>query len=81
MANNLVTLVFLAACFFVLYKFVIPKLFPEVIHRVGVVRLGDDRSTVYTFESSGMPMVNNYNRSRVRANVRRRNHQYDAAMA
>lgn len=81
MTHNLAALAFLAACFFVLYKYVIPRLFPEVVHRVGVVRLDEDSNTVYAFEASGMPIVNNYNRSQVKANVRRRNHQYEAAMA
>ncbi|KPA74340.1 hypothetical protein ABB37_09324 [Leptomonas pyrrhocoris] len=81
MAHNMVAFLFLALCFFVLYRYIIPRLFPQVVNRVGVVRLDDNSNTVYAFESSGMPMMNTYSRSHVKANVRRRNHQYEAAMA
>lgn len=81
MGHNIVAFVFLVLCFFILYRFVIPRLFPGVVNRVGVVRLDTDSDVVYTFESSGMPLANNYNRSQVKANVRRRNRQYEAAMA
>lgn len=81
MANNAVAFIFLAFAFFVLYRFVIPKLFPEVVNKVGVVRLDAGSNVVYAFESQGMPIVNSSNRSQVKANTRRRNHNYEAAMA
>lgn len=81
MVHNGVALVILMAAFFVLYRFVIPRLFPEVVHKVGVVRLDADSNVVYAFDSPGMPIVNGNNRSQVKANTRRRRHNYEAAMA
>lgn len=81
MVHSIVALAGLVAAFFVLYKYVIPRLFPNVVHRVGIIRFDDGSDTVFAFESSGMPLANNYNRSQAKANVRRRNHQYEAAQA
>ncbi|KAG5486185.1 hypothetical protein LSCM1_07305 [Leishmania martiniquensis] len=80
MSNSGVALLFLGLAFFVMYKFVVPRLFPGVVHRTGVIQLDKSTNTLFTFEASGMPIANNYNRSHVKAKTRRRNHQYEAAV-
>ncbi|KAG5486840.1 hypothetical protein LSCM4_06305 [Leishmania orientalis] len=81
MSNSVAALLFLGLAFFVLYTLVIPKLFPAVVHRVGLIQLDKNTNTFFAFETTGVPIANNYNRSQVKANMRRRSHQYEAAMA
>lgn len=77
--SQIFSLVFLVVALAVLYRFVIPRLFPGVVNKVGIIKLDDNSNEVYAFESKGIPIANMTNRSQVRANVRRRHRQYEAA--
>lgn len=81
MKNNAVAAAILVAALFVLYKVVIPRLFPSVVQKVGLVRTGADSNVVFAFDAPGVPLINNNNRSQVRATARRRSRIYEVAQA
>lgn len=80
MASNLVAFLFLAAALFVLYRCVIPYLFPSAVSGVGILKVDKDSDEVYVFQGGGVPMVSSNKRTKVKADTRRRTHQYEKAL-
>lgn len=80
MVYNVVSLLFLAVAFAVLYRYVIPFLFPSAVSGVGVVKVDKESDEVYLFQGGGVPIINSNNRAKVKADSRRRNLQYEKAL-
>lgn len=80
MYDTVVSIGFLVVAFLILYRYVIPRLFPTVVRGVGIINPdGDSSNTVYAFEGGSIPMLNVRKRSHVRANERRRAKLYEEA--
>lgn len=80
MSESLLSLVFLLVAIAVLYRYVIPYLFPAAVHNIGVVKLNKDSGEVYVFQGGGIPMASSQNRSQAKVDTRRRNRVFEKAM-
>lgn len=76
---DIVMLILLVVLLAVLYKVVIPFLFPSVVHGVSVIKMKDSESSeVYAFQGGKVPFLNTEKRSHAKAVKRRKNNVYNA---
>lgn len=79
--SDLLTLVLLVLLLGILYRYIIPFLFPTVVHGVSLIKPNSDSDEVYAFQGGKVPFVNTEKRSHAKAIRRRKNNIYAAAGA